>query len=391
MSRRVVMSVVASIALATAALTAVGGPAVAGGGGSTPQIPRIASVRPMVDVGVHRGNAQPASTTAAGLKFFSRTVTDGASSFTYKMVGKNPFVAQVNASTTVKTPVVPLIVKFVDGTTWDPTVGSSCDTTSAVTRVMSSPMVKPVTWTFGGTSVGKGQYSDAFQRASFYAQTKPTGINPGYHVKLSYLLQPAMTVTVPATKAAFFPTSCGNGKLAAVDIDWLDGYLTSTALPALAAAGFGPSTFPLFLTNNVVEYIGTVSQCCVLGYHSATGAAPGGQTYSISEYDNSGAFGAGVSDVSILSHEVSEWVNDPFVDNATQPWGNIGQVSGCQSNLEVGDPLTGTTFPVTLNGKTYQMQEMAFVSWFYHQSPSSGVNGWYSNQGTFTSGAAPCP
>ena len=34
---------------------------------------------------------------------------------------------------------------------------------------------------------------------------------------------------------------------------------------------------------------------------------------------------------------------------------------------------------------------MAFYSWFYHQNPSQGVNGWFSNNGTFTIDANPCP
>ncbi len=73
-------------------------------------------------------------------------------------------------------------------------------------------------------------------------------------------------------------------------------------------------------------------------------------------------------------------------------WGNIGQVSGCQGNLEVGDPRTGTNFPAaTANGFTYHLQELAFFSWFFHQSPSWGAGGKYSNNGTFTTLAANCP
>jgi len=118
--------------------------------------------------------------------------------------------------------------------------------------------------------------------------------------------------------------------------------------------------------------------------------ASNAQTYSVSMYDNTSLF-AGSGDVSVLSHEIAEWMDDPFTDNPTKPWGNIGQVSGCQGNLEVGDPLSGTVFTQTMNGKAYHLQELAFVSWFYHQSPSTGVNGWYSNGGAFTTAAAPCP
>jgi hypothetical protein len=88
---------------------------------------------------------------------------------------------------------------------------------------------------------------------------------------------------------------------------------------------------------------------------------------------------------------VGEWQNDPNTVNPTPAWGHIGQVSGCQSNFEVGDPLSGTTFTDTVGGFTYHPQELAFFSWFYHQTPSLGVNGWYSDQGTFRTFAAACP
>ena len=393
MHRRFLAALVTGAALAAGALGAGGQAAAASSSGTSGQIPHITTFTPRLDakLAAPPDAAKVASTSARGLKVWSRTVADGASSFTYRMVGKSPFVAATTASTTVRTPLVPLVVRFSDGTTWDPTVGDSCDPTSAVTRTLKSPMVKPLAWSFGGTPVGTGQYSDVFQRASFYPQTKASGVSPGYHVKLRYLLQPAITVTVPNASAAYGTMGCGNGKFAGVDISFLDSFIQNTALPQVAAAGFGPTSFPLFILGNVVEYQGSPSSgCCILGYHNATSTASTGQTYGVSMYDNTGVF-SGSGDVSVLSHEVSEWVNDPFTVNPTKPWGNIGQVSGCQNNLEVGDPLSGSTLPVTFKGKTYHLQEMAFVSWFYHESPSTGVNGWYSNLGSFLTPAAACP
>ena len=131
------------------------------------------------------------------------------------------------------------------------------------------------------------------------------------------------------------------------------------------------------------------SSCCILGYHSFTATAAGKQTYATADYESSGRF-AGVNDISALSHEVAEWQDDPFGTNPTRPWGNIGQVAGCQTNLEVGDPLSGTTIPTITNGHTFHPQELAFFSWFYHSSPSLGVNGLFSNNGTFTTAAPAC-
>ncbi|MHB8107959.1 MAG: hypothetical protein ACYDH4_11125 [Candidatus Cryosericum sp.] len=176
----------------------------------------------------------------------------------------------------------------------------------------------------------------------------------------------------------------------ATDLNWLDPFLQSTVIPSLASKGVGPSTLPIFVLHNFVEYISTTTDCCVLGYHNDYSAAGGIQTYGLGMYDNSGAF-SGSSDISALSHEIGEWQNDPYTTNPTPSRGNIGQVIGCQNNLEVGDPLSGTTFPDTVGGFTYHPQEPAFFSWFYHQSPSLGVNGWYSDQGIFTTYAAACP
>jgi hypothetical protein len=136
--------------------------------------------------------------------------------------------------------------------------------------------------------------------------------------------------------------------------------------------------------------------CCALGYHGTTGFPIPTQTYSPAEFDTTGFFftatgdTAPFSDTAILSHEVDEWVNDPMVSNPTPPWGHTGQVGGCQANLEVGDPLTGTTIPaVTMpNGFTYHLQELAFFSWFFG-APSIGINGWFSDNGKFLTDAGP--
>jgi len=139
-----------------------------------------------------------------------------------------------------------------------------------------------------------------------------------------------------------------------------------------------------------VPSITNIFDCCFIGYHGISGLAI--QTYSPFDFDSTGLFSPAIEDTGVMAHEVGEWMNDPFGNNATPPWGHIGQQSGCQNNLEVGDPLTGTGVPpvVMPNGFTYHLQELAFFSWFYG-APSIGVNGWFSNNGTFlTDAGAPC-
>ena len=69
--------------------------------------------------------------------------------------------------------------------------------------------------------------------------------------------------------------------------------------------------------------------CCIGGYHSANGSQPSGQTYSYATYVD--AVGSFSQDVSALSHEIGEWMDDPFVDNRVNCTDN--------SIMENGDPL----------------------------------------------------
>jgi hypothetical protein len=189
-----------------------------------------------------------------------------------------------------------------------------------------------------------------------------------------------------------------------------DKLLTDQILPQLGSQGVGPTTFPIFLFYNVAMYDST--GCCILGYHSSfinwtNGAL---QTYAVADYDTTGncsallpctPFFAGHQDITNMSHEIAEWMDDPALirtppgnpttGNPTPSWGGIGQVPGCQSNLEVGDPLSETVHTIPMPNFTYHVQDLAFKSWFYHDSPSIGVNGWYSLYGTFQKYAQPCP
>jgi hypothetical protein len=295
-------------------------------------------------------------------------------------------------------------------TTIDPTQNDnnclSKPNNNPIRLMQQSPIFNAAPFVFGGTHVGTTQYVDAFQRANFWNVLGDD--RDDYHV----LLHPVTTLSpiiidVPATagiamtdpnlfQAAFGFSFCAPMQL--VDINWFDSYLTGTVIPALAEAGVSPSALPIFTSYNTAWPVGDVTfigNCCAAGYHSATGVPILDQTYSVVDFDTSGFFNGPVTGLNteIASHEVGEWMNDPFGANETAPWGGTGQVRGCQANLEVGDPLTGTDVaPVTMpNGFTYSLQELAFFSWFYG-APSIAVNGWFSNNNTFTTDAGGnCP
>jgi hypothetical protein len=359
-------------------------------------VQRIRALKPILDHRFPRTDAFATGAGAAvampGVTSFKAKVKDGKKTFTYVMVGKNPAKGLTNPSADIPTYLVPVSVVLPNGHTYDPTLTDMCDTAlPAITRVEQSPMFASRTYSWGGTKVGTGQYIDAFRRAEFWKYTKRKGVSPDYHVNLSPVTTvDPITVNVPLADAAESVSAGPCGEFfGAIEINWWDNYVRTTLLPGLAGDGVDATTFPIFVLRNVIFYQNNTNNCCILGYHSAKNSASGIQTYGIADYDT-GLFFKHTDDASVLAHEVGEWMDDPLGNNKTKPWGHIGQVLGCQGNLEVGDPLSGNEFKAQVNGYPYHVQQLAFFSWFYHQAPSLGVNGWYSNLGKFKGPAKSC-
>jgi hypothetical protein len=375
------------------------------------KLPAYTAVQPAGEGTPAAIKAMAASSTLPLWTFNVKSSRDG-NNYTGVMVGTNPFSGG-DGQTPVTTQIVPLIIvthkvgvslnskgilsTVLGKTVFDPLAADnsclSAPNNVPLTLVQQSPMIQSATFTMGGTTVGDTQYIDAFQRANFWQQ-----IGPDYHVTLAPVqtLSP-IVVDIPAgTGLAISPSVFGNcGPLGIVNYFSFSQLLNNSLLPALRSQGVNPSTFPIFLMYNVVMSIGrptNLNQCCILGFHGAhsKGVSTPAQTFSPLDFDTTGLFGPGISDTAIMAHEVGEWLDDPLGNNPTPAWGHTGQVGGCQGNLEVGDPLTGTGIPpVTMsNGFTYHLQELAFFSWFYG-APSVGVNGWFSDNGTFTTDAGP--
>jgi hypothetical protein len=365
-------------------------------------VPRVSQLGPPLSVAVpYTGAPAPASSVlnaAGALPTWAGSIVspvDGKQ-YSYRMVGTSPLVPEspANVARTIPTDLIPVRLTFEDsGHVFDPTVPDpTClpsATASAEALTLASPVFRAHAYAAGGAPVGFTQYLDAFQRANFAQDVLGAGaINPGYHVRLDVISHAPISVTVPAGVGQTVAEGCG-GATGLVNLDAWVIYVDTVVLPSLRPS-VNPTHFPVFLLDNVVMYEnGDPTDCCVLGFHSLfpTGRlTQPWQTWATADYDSSGLY-TNISDVSILSHEVGEWMDDPYGLNPTPSWGHVGQVSGCQRNLEVGDPLTGSPLlPVTMaNGITYHLQELAFFSWFYRQSPSIGLNGWYSDNGTFTS------
>ncbi|HVN90077.1 MAG TPA: hypothetical protein VMT61_09715 [Candidatus Binataceae bacterium] len=330
------------------------------------------------------------------------------------MVGRSPLAGGMR-TTTIQVFVVPTIIRLSDGTTFDPTqIDSAClsSTKTPVDVMQASPLFNDANYTINGQFIGITQYIDAFQRANFYNSSGGMLSNVGktgdrYHTLFNVTMASPITISVPSTKGVHgtFSNTCNHEETAIIDFATFDKAVTKTQIPKLAKSGVGPTSFVLFMTHNVVMSFPFVrndptQNCCILGYHGALGSLAKVQTYAAADLDTTGLWdpSSGV-DLTSTSHEIGEWLDDPVpsasvkstANNAAPLWGGFGQTIGsCQGNLEVGDPLSGSNFPsIVMNGFTYDVQELAFFSWFYRQNPSMAAGGLFSDSGSFGTDAGP--
>ena len=300
---------------------------------------------------------------AVPLPLFSKTFTSGGQTFTYRMVGTDPEGAA--ATTTVPDTITPVQFVFTsDGTT----MGVPATTLDQVT---GSGLFVPAAF-----PSETGQYGDTFMRAQFW-----TSIDSGakdWHVNLATpTVRPVLTVTVPAADGN---TTVVNGvQVGLVDVNFFDQTVQSyIGTPA-------ENVFTQLLADNIV--LCDSGQCGIGGYHSALVNGTGGHTYSYQSFLDPAIFDSTFADTAPMSHELAEWLADPFVDNTVPFWDSpIAPQYPCNNFLEVGDPLVGIVQQV--GGLTYQ--DEAFISFFTRDVPSIGWLGRYSWFGTFTAPSPSC-
>jgi hypothetical protein len=331
--------------------------------------PDILDAKPMFKAGPNHMEPAPRA-PAASLTQWNGSFTDlRGKKITYTMVGTDP--SKGGVSTTVPVYIIP--IKMVYGKTngnhtFDPVKAKVSNGLTVVNNVIASPIFNPgVNFTQGGTNLGTTQYIDAFQRGNFWKSVHLKA-NRGYHVLLGTpTVLKEQSITVPASLGAVYSNPFGSGIVGTYDINAFDAKL-HTYMKNFSQ--INPGVLPIFITYDIFL---TEGGCCIGGYHNANGPQPGGQTYSHATYvDSLGSFS---QDVSALSHEIGEWMDDPFVDN----------VVNCTDNniLEDGDPLEGEAnyggFPYTLGGFTYNLQSLVFLPYFGAPKTTS-VHSWYSFQ-----------
>jgi len=308
--------------------------------------PRVVTL-PASTMGTGPRTGAVAPVLAPSLTTFAHTFASGGKTYSYRMVGTDPLKAA--ATTTVATTLTS--VSFViNGETVSPTWAS-------YSAVLNSALFHPAT-----LPGGKGQYGDLFMRTQFWAwlQTyNPRGVK-NWHVNLAApVTKPRITLTVPTGKGEV--VTVRGVRVAVVDVTWFDAAVRASVTAPAA------NVFTQLLAGNVVlcdpYSAASLATCGIGGYHSAVSTATGAHTYSFQSYLAKGVFDAstGFVDLGPMSHELAEWLADPYVNNAVPGWKSpLAPQYGCLGALESGDPVV--TSQIVVNGLHYQ--DEAYVWWF---------------------------
>jgi hypothetical protein len=369
------------------------------------------------------GGASPLATTKT-VAHWSGTETNPSNGVTYgyNMVGSNPnSCSGAGCSTTITADITPVIVN-IDGLTFDPTAsiqgGNSAlqgveaspifqgndygSTTAASVEGGVAPYPDPVKGPGGLLSQNDAGNLLQLEDATMRAQFNQTGSSP-YHLMLNPVVHPAVTIDVPSGAGTLLQS--GRGVIFAdVNIQWWETRIQNLN----TLLGYNdPTHLAIYLTDNVVNFIGTnPGNCCVIGFHGAaevpshTDNGPQNgkgnqpvQTYAWASWTSPGFFARpnggrdwALQDIHALSHEISEWADDPFINNFVQPWLTpTAPQYGCSNLLETGDPVVAIGFAMGTNTTeqgpnpngsqsadgSYHPEDEVFLPWFMRTSPNT--------------------
>ncbi|MDP8980906.1 MAG: hypothetical protein M3O35_09975 [Acidobacteriota bacterium] len=305
-----------------------------------------------------------------------RSVPNWSSSFTFKgtpfpytMVGGDPRKGDTTRVDTALISISFFFDEFADANGNNIVI----DAAPVIPLVLNSPNFENA-----GYGTGFTQFGDAVQRAEFFNVMKDewhTGINK------PRMLTPVQ-IEVPFGAAFLFQLQSG-AIFALIDFNFFVSQLNTI----VQLEPMNVNELTIALTRNAAFYQGNLGNCCVIGFHTAFETAVQGNTHFVQTFATASWLDPGffsnpdVVDVLPLSHEISEWLDDPFVNNLTPPWQFPDGSGVCQNNLETGDPvevLPHPAFPITVDGFTYHPQTEALLQWFTRESPSSAFQHAYS-------------
>jgi hypothetical protein len=407
LSTLLVAVVAAVVTVVSASASAPSGTGISGTPTVEPQLIPDASLKAKTTT---VGGASVLPTTRTVAHWFGQS-TDPHNGVTYgyNMVGSDPNNCSGAAcSTTVEADITPLIVN-IDGVTFDGTAvvgptlaspefanndyGSTPFATAAGAFPNAPALIRGPGGALSQADAGVPlQLEDATMRAQF----NKTGAS-AYHLKLHPNILPAVTIDVPQNQGTLIVS--GRGVVGAdINIKWWSSQINNLESSADA------THLPIYLTNQVLLFEGSPGNCCVIGYHGTRAAGNGGgsgnsngnavvQTFAWASWVQPGFYSRAdggtdwaLQDIHALSHEVSEWADDPFVNNAVEPWVTpTAPQYGCTGVLETGDPVVAIGFAKGTNSFEqgpnpdgsqsadgyYHPEDEAYLPWFMRTAPNT--------------------
>jgi hypothetical protein len=356
------------------------------------------------------GGASVLPTTRTVTHWWGSTLdANNGVTYGYNMVGSDPNNCAGSAcSTTIQADITPLIVN-VGGLTFNgtnvlqPTLDSpqfatnDYGRTPAATAAGNFPNAPALIEGKGGVlSQGDAGNQLQLEDATMRAQFNQTGSSP-YHLTLHPNTFAPITIDVPSNEGVLLKS--GRGVVFAdVNINWWSAQIQNLETTA------DPTHLPIYLTNNVLLFIGSnIFNCCVIGYHGTRAAGFGGgsnnsngnavvQTFAWASWVQPGIYARpdggtdwALQDIHALSHEISEWADDPFVNNTVEPWLTpTAPQYGCTGILETGDPVVAIGFAMGTNtfeqgpnpngtqsaDGYYHPEDETFLPWFMRSAPN---------------------
>jgi len=284
---------------------------------------------------------RPNVTRSTGLPTWTNSYSYNNTTYTVTLIGNPP---SSDDTTTIPTYIIPVALK-VSGTTFTPESKLS-NRKTIITDIVDSPLFSAaLDFSAGTVNLGDSQYIDAYNRANFGLALI---FDNNWHTVLGQpTIEKVQSITVPSADGRIAAPFGINS--AVVSYPWMQKELAALVIK-LKIPG---NALPIFITAQTYLLNSDLSTgCCIGGYHTYIGT----NTYAYATTAlTTGTYG---EDVDALSHELGEWMMDPFTNNNT-PCGL----------LEVGDPLEGGAnygaFPYVLNGFTYHLQDLVMLPYFY--------------------------
>ena len=333
--------------------------------------------------------SDPASITAQrdqiiSVPHFTSSFAFQGRTFPFTVVGRIP---QTGQTARVPTQIIPISMYF-EGYADEQGNPIVLNVEQRIPAVLNSPNFHAAVYPTGYT-----QFADAVQRAQFFRV-----MSSDWHTLLEApKVLRTVNIDVPRGSATLYRMRSSGAVFAVVD----EGFFISQLNTIIQFLDLDVGTLPIAMTSNVfLAPKSEIRRCCVLGFHTSFDAGESEnqrmvQTFVWATWVDPGIFGSTVGDITALSHEISEWMNDPFNINFVPDWQFPNTASGCQRNLETGDPMSvfpNAGYPVVIDGVTYHPQNETLLQWFQQKTPSDAYDSAYSfpDETLLTSPAQSC-